>query len=66
MGEASETKAGVWASLNRSLDALLATVQNWIELIAVEWKEAKCRVVAVMVRAAVVAAWLPSMMKASL
>jgi len=55
MGEASETKAGVWASLKRLLDTLLATVQNRIELIAVEWQEEKCRLMEALLCAVAVA-----------
>ena len=43
MSEASDTKPGVWSSLKRLLDTLLATAQNRIELIAVELQEEKCR-----------------------
>lgn len=56
MSETSETKPGVWATLKRGLDALLATTQNRIELFAVELQEEKCRLVeAILCAAAVVA-----------
>lgn len=62
MSEASETKPGVWASLRRGLDALLATAQNRIELFVVELQEEKCRLVEVIVcTAAVVALGLMSL-----
>jgi hypothetical protein len=43
MSAASDTQPGVWSSLKRILDTLLATAQNRIELIAVELQEEKCR-----------------------
>jgi uncharacterized membrane protein YqjE len=43
MSEATDTKPGVWASLKRTLDALLATAHNRVELFAVEVQEEKCR-----------------------
>lgn len=56
MSEDTETKPGVWASLKRGLDALLATTQNRVELFAVELQEEKCRLVeAILCAAAVVA-----------
>lgn len=55
MSEAPETKAGVWASLKHLLDTLLATVQNRIELIAVEWQEEKCRLMEALLCAVAVA-----------
>lgn len=56
MSEASETKHGVWASVRRILDTLLATVQNRIELLAVELQEEKCRMVEAILCAVAVAA----------
>lgn len=56
MSEDTETKPGVWASLRRGLDALLATTHNRVELFAVELQEEKCRLVeAILCAAAVVA-----------
>ena len=57
MSEASETKPGVWASLKRILDTLLATAQNRVELFAVELQEEKCRLVEAMLCAVAVAAF---------
>jgi uncharacterized membrane protein YqjE len=45
MSEGAETKSSVWASLKRILDTLLATVQNRVELFAVELQEEKCRLI---------------------
>jgi uncharacterized membrane protein YqjE len=56
MSEATETKPGVWASLKRGLDALLATTHNRVELFVVELQEEKCRLVEVIVCAAAVVA----------
>ena len=55
MSEAS--KPGVWASLKRILDTLLATAQNRVELFAVELQEEKCRLVEAILCAAAVAAF---------
>jgi uncharacterized membrane protein YqjE len=57
MSEASETKPGVWASLKRILDTLLAAAQNRVELFAVELQEEKCRLVEAILCAAAVAAF---------
>ena len=57
MSEATETKPGVWASLKRILDTLLATAQNRVELFAVELEEEKCRLVEAILCAAAVAAF---------
>jgi uncharacterized membrane protein YqjE len=57
MSEVTETKPGLWASLKRILDTLLATVENRAELFAVELQEEKCRVVEAMLCAAAVAAF---------
>ena len=57
MSEASETKPGVWASLKRILDTLLATAQNRVELFAVELQEEKWRLVEAILCAATVAAF---------
>jgi uncharacterized membrane protein YqjE len=54
MSENSETQPGVWASLRRGLDTLLATTQNRVELFAVELQEEKCRLVEAILCAAVV------------
>lgn len=55
MSEASDPKPGLWASLKRILDTLLATAQNRIELLTVEWQEEKCRVVEALLCAMAVA-----------
>ena len=56
MSEPTETKPGVWASLQRILDALLATAQNRVELFATELEEEKCRLVeAILCTAALIA-----------
>lgn len=57
MNEALGTKRGVWASVQRIVDTLLAAVQNRIELFAVELREEKCRLVEAMLCAAAVAAF---------
>lgn len=57
MTEASESKPGVWASLKRILDTLVATAQNRVELFAVELQEEKCRLVEAILFAAAVAAF---------
>jgi uncharacterized membrane protein YqjE len=56
MGEAAETTPGVWASLKRILDTLLATAQNRVELFAVELQEEKCRLIEAILCTAAVAA----------
>jgi len=56
MSEDTEYKPGVWASLKRGLDALLATTHNRVELFVVELQEEKCRLVEVIVCAAAVVA----------
>ncbi len=56
MAEADETTLGVWASLRRILDTLLATAQNRVELFAVELQEEKCRLVEAILCTAAVAA----------
>lgn len=53
----TDTKRGVWASLKRGLDSLLAAGQNRIELFAVELQEEKCKLVEAIVCAAAVAAF---------
>jgi uncharacterized membrane protein YqjE len=55
VSEASETKPGVWSSLKRILDTLLAAAQNRIELIAVELQEEKCRLMEALLCAVAVA-----------
>jgi uncharacterized membrane protein YqjE len=57
MSDRDETKPGVWASLKRVLDTLLATAQNRVELFAVELHEEKCRLVEALLFAAAVAAF---------
>jgi uncharacterized membrane protein YqjE len=57
MAEGTETKRGVWASLQRLLDTLLATAQNRVELFAIELQEEKCRLVEAILCAAAVAAF---------
>lgn len=57
MSEDPEAKGGVWMSLRRILDALLATAQNRVELFAVELREEKCRLVEAVLWAAAVAAF---------
>ena len=57
MSEADEPKPGVWASLKRILDTLLATTQNRIELFAVELQEEKRRMVEALLCAAAFAAF---------
>lgn len=57
MSDEAEGKPGVWASLKRILDTLLATVQNRVELFAVELQEEKSRLVEAMLYAAAVAAF---------
>ena len=57
MSEASETKPGVWASLKRTVDTLLATAQSRVELFSVELQEEKCRLVEALLCAAALAAF---------
>ena len=57
MSDGSQKQSGVWASLKRICDTLLATAQNRVELIAVELQEEKCRIVEVVLCAAAVAAF---------
>jgi uncharacterized membrane protein YqjE len=57
MRSATDPKPGVWTSLKRILDTLLATAQNRVELFAVELQEEKCRLVEVMLCAVAVAAF---------
>lgn len=45
MSDASDSKPGVWASLKRMLDTMLAAAQNRLELFVVELQEEKCRLV---------------------
>src|SRR5437867_6315466 len=56
MGEAPQSKSGLWTSIKRILDAVLASAQNRIELLAVELQEEKCRLAEVILWAAAVAA----------
>lgn len=56
MSESTEARPGVWASLKRVLDTVLATAQNRVELFAAELQEEKFRLVeAVLCAAALVA-----------
>ena len=57
MSHESESKPGVWATLQRILDTLLATGQSRVELFAVELQEEKCRLVEAILWAAAVAAF---------
>ncbi len=57
MSAPEDTRAGLWSSLKRVLDALLATVENRVELISVELQEEKCRLVEAILLAAGVAAF---------
>jgi uncharacterized membrane protein YqjE len=52
-----QTKSGLWVSLKRILDTLLATAQNRVELFAVELQEEKYRIVEAMLCVAAVAAF---------
>jgi uncharacterized membrane protein YqjE len=45
MNDAAELKSGVWTSLKRIVDTLLAAAQNRVELFTVELQEEKGRVV---------------------
>lgn len=55
MSEELDPRPGVWASLQRILDTLLATAQNRIELLAVELQEEKCRLMEALLLALAVA-----------
>jgi uncharacterized membrane protein YqjE len=55
MSADADTKPGVWGSLKRILDTLLAITQNRVELFAVELQEEKCRLAEAMMCAAAVA-----------
>ncbi len=57
MSEAEEPKPGVWASLKRILDTVLAAAQNRIELFAVELQEEKRQLVEALLCAAAFAAF---------
>lgn len=57
MSEGPDSKPGVWASLKRILDTLLATAQSRIELFAVELQEEKCRLMEALLCAVAVAAF---------
>ena len=57
MSEGPDKKPGVWASLKRIGDTLLATVQNRVELFAVELQEEKCRLVEAILCAAALASF---------
>ena len=57
MSEGPETKRGIWASLKRIVEAVLATAQNRVELFAVELQEEKCRLVEAILCAAALAAF---------
>ena len=45
MADSQESAPGIFGSLRRLLDTLLATAQNRVELIALELQEEKCRLV---------------------
>ena len=45
MSDTSESKTGIWTSLKKTLDAVLRTVENRVELLSVELQEEKCRLV---------------------
>ncbi len=55
MSATPETKPGVWNTLQRILDTVLATAQNRVELFAAELQEEKCRLIEAMLCAAAVA-----------
>jgi uncharacterized membrane protein YqjE len=57
MNDATQSKPGVWASLHKVLDSALATVENRVELFAVEVQEEKCRLVEALLCAAAVGAF---------
>jgi uncharacterized membrane protein YqjE len=51
-----ESKTGMWASLKRILDLVLATAENRVELFVVELQEEKCRLIQAILCAVAVAA----------
>ena len=57
MSAPGEPAQGIWASLKRFLDTLLATAQNRLELFVVELQEEKCRLIEALLCAAAVAAF---------
>ena len=57
MSATGEPSQGVWASIQRTFDILLATAQNRVELFAVELQEEKCRLVEAILCAAAAAAF---------
>lgn len=57
MSEGPEERAGIWASARTLLDTVLATVQNRVELFAVELQEEKCRWIEALLCATAVAAF---------
>lgn len=57
MSAPEETRTGVWSSLKRVVDGLLATVENRVKLISVELQEEKCRLVEAILLAAGMAAF---------
>ena len=57
MSAPGEPAQGIWASLKRLLDTLLATAQNRLELFVVELQEEKCRLIEALLCAAAVAAF---------
>ena len=57
MSAPEQTRPGVWSSLKRVLDGLLATVENRVELFCVELQEEKCRLIEAFLLAAGVAAF---------
>jgi uncharacterized membrane protein YqjE len=56
MNDGADGKPGIWASMQRIGDTLLATAQSRVELFAVELQEEKVRLVEAILCAAAVAA----------
>ncbi len=56
MDDSPEPSPGIFGSLRRLLDSLLATAQNRVELFALELQEEKCRLVELVLWVAAVAA----------
>lgn len=55
MSDANESANGIWMTTKRILDTALATLQNRLELFAVELEEEKVRLVEILVLAAAAA-----------
>jgi uncharacterized membrane protein YqjE len=51
MNVSNSSRPGLWGLFNRVLDALLATAQNRVQLLAVECQEERCRTVEAVVLA---------------